>query len=464
MFNFLENAELLKERNKQRKTQYRKELQLQIEQNKLKKLEEKNILDNKKSKIVDVSQTPNINNKLLLKQNNKFIKKLQTLKNSIDNSIIKTDINKKLKSLQFNSSNIKNYNNLRIITDCNNNELKKKNCLIDFKSNSNSLGKNYFLNQSKEHKMKKSFSQMIKSISLKHNNIKSKINYHNENLMEEINIQFLFNGFVEQQIRTINDYATNLENIFFLQYTKNDKDIILFNYLIKNEKNKALQSIKNEKNKLKNKFGFFPLEIIYDSRIEQLFNKILNKIISIYSSFNQIQINNYINQENSSINSFPFKPKFLDDKTEYNFSKINNLETDININPNLLQKLTTKNSVINISDKINIEEDLKFFEFWINKFENEIMKEKNKIYDVNETIYFDNIKQKLNNSKENILNILPANNFFKNVKLKEFNRMDKNKKGNNEFKLPEINLKKPIFKKRNYSANNKISENIFSFI
>ena len=151
---------------------------------------------------------------------------------------------------------------------------------------------------------------MLKSISIKNNIIaNSNINFDKKILMKEIDIQSLFKGFVEQQIRTINDYATNLENIFYLQYTKKDDNIFLFNYLIKNEKNKAMKSIKNEKNKLKSKFGFFPMENIYDSRIEQLFNKILNKIISIYSSLNQIQINNYINKDNSTINLFPFKSK-----------------------------------------------------------------------------------------------------------------------------------------------------------
>ena len=101
---------------------------------------------------------------------------------------------------------------------------------------------------------------------------------------------------------------------------------MLFNNLIKNEKNKALQSINNEKNKLKNKFGFFPMETVYDSRIEQLFNKILNKIISIYSSINQIRINNYINQENSNKNLFPLKSKILHKTNKYDFPKINREE------------------------------------------------------------------------------------------------------------------------------------------
>ena len=380
MFNFLEKAEILKEREKQRKKEYGKELQLQIEQNRLKKLQEKTISNNQKTKIIDITQTSDIGNKILLNRNNDFIKHLQKLKISIDNSLIKSGVNNKSKSLKYNNSNIKNLTNLRINTDNNLNGINHKNFLFIINENSNNTEKKDYFKQNTELKMKKSLSQMIKGISSKHNNLKNKNNHYNKNLMEEIEMQFLFKGFVDQQIKTINDYATNLEDIFYEQYNKNNKDIILFNHLIETEKNKALQSIKNEKNKLKNKFGFFPLEIIYDSRIEQLFNKILNKIISIYSSFNQIKINNFINQENSSTNHFPFKSKFL----------------DTNLNQNFLSKFNIINNKINLTDKINLEDDLKFFYFWRNKYESEIKKEKTKLVEVNETINLKNCTKNIN--------------------------------------------------------------------
>jgi hypothetical protein len=323
MFNFLENDELLEEKNKKRKIEYRKELLLQIEQNKLKKLREKNILNNGKTKIINISKSFGNDNKLFLGRNDEFIKDLQRLKNSINNSLIKSNINDKLNALKYNSSYKNYFTNLRISTESDYNQINHKNFLFKNNEKLPFTGKNIDLKQNKGHEIKKSLSQMIKSISLKHNNINSKINYDNKNLMERIDIQFLFKGFVEQQIKTINDYATNLENIFYLQYTKKDDNIILFNKLIKNEKNKALQSINNEKIKLKNKFGFFPMETIYDSRIEQLFNKILNKIISIYSSINQIRINNYINEENSNMNILPLKSKTPNKINEYDFPKIN---------------------------------------------------------------------------------------------------------------------------------------------
>ena len=53
--------------------------------------------------------------------------------------------------------------------------------------------------------------------------MKNKINSINHNLMNEIDIQFLFKEFVERQIKTINDFAVNLEDIFYLQYKDKKK-------------------------------------------------------------------------------------------------------------------------------------------------------------------------------------------------------------------------------------------------
>ena len=139
--------------------------------------------------------------------------------------------------------------------------------------------------------------------------------------MKEIDIQFLFKEFVDEQIKTINDYAANLENIFFWQYMKKNSNISLFNELIKTEKKKAMQNIQNEQNKLKNKFGFFPMETFYNYRIEQLFNKILNKIISIYSSISQVNINNYINQDNSNFNIISNNSKFNENSVSFGENK-----------------------------------------------------------------------------------------------------------------------------------------------
>ena len=450
MFKFLENAEILKEKKKQRKIEYRKDLQLQIEQKRLKIIEEKKQLIKENLNNNELTQDLGIGKNYFFGKKDKKMNELEHLKISIDNSLMKYKIKSKFPNFSKNNSfNKKDFTNIINPTE--------------YKYNENKIKNNNFDNKN-EHFMKKSLSQMLKSISIKNNIIaNSNINFDKKILMKEIDIQSLFKGFVEQQIRTINDYATNLENIFYLQYTKKDDNIFLFNYLIKNEKNKAMKSIKNEKNKLKSKFGFFPMENIYDSRIEQLFNKILNKIISIYSSLNQIQINNYVNNDNSTINLFPFKSKLHLNNKVYENPDIYNIESDFLLDKNGYSNVINTKGTELMNNKINLDDDLDFFDYWKNKFEKDIMKEKNKIFNVNETVELKNSTKNINNCQNN-LNIFPANNFCKKVKFREINKINKIKnKNNNGIKLPKINIKENIIKKRNWSANNKIPEKIFSF-
>jgi hypothetical protein len=99
MFNFLENAELLKEKNKQKKIEYGKELLLQIEQKKLKKLEDKMILNNEKSKIKRISNLSHEHSKLFKRRNDKLSKELEKLGNSLDKPL-NNNINTKFKNIK----------------------------------------------------------------------------------------------------------------------------------------------------------------------------------------------------------------------------------------------------------------------------------------------------------------------------------------------------------------------------
>ena len=63
------------------------------------------------------------------------------------------------------------------------------------------------------------------------------------------------------------------------------------------------------------------METFYNYRIEQLFNKILNKIISIYSSISQVHINNYINQDNSNFNIISNNSKFNENSVSFGENK-----------------------------------------------------------------------------------------------------------------------------------------------
>lgn len=454
MFNFLENDEILTAKRKQMEKEYRKELLIQIEENKLRKSKEN--IQFKNEKILNNGLFKGKDKTYFIKENNNSIKNIKSINLSKDNiklfnnpKLIKLSLNDKFSSLKKllgihkdNNTNKNNFNKLRLSTDYNKNKINFKSA--QFKINKDKIlntDNNINLYQSNKYTMKKTLSQMLKNFSIKLSNIKNnKKNSVNKNLMDEIDIQFLFKEFVEQQIKTINDFATNLEDIFYFKYTNKDNDIKNFNSMVINEKNKAIKNIDNFKNKLKQKFGFFPMEKIYDSRIEQLFNKIINKITTIYSSISLAKIDNYINKSNSNNNNFKNKDfKFYEinriTSGKYNISKSIEFTKDINSNK-----------------KFNLVEDLNFFDFWKNRFENEIMRDKNNKLKINETI---------NNKKEENLIVLPANNFLKNIKLRNINSIKSKDKDKNEMKLPSIKLKEITFQRRNNSANNKNSEKFF---
>jgi len=454
MFNFLENDEILTAKRKQMEKEYRKELLIQIEENKLRKSKEN--IQFKNEKILNNGLFKGKDKTYFIKENNNSIKNIKSINLSKDNiklfnnpKLIKLSLNDKFSSLKKllgihkdNNTNKNNFNKLRLSTDYNKNKINFKSA--QFKINKDKIlntDNNINLYQSNKYTMKKTLSQMLKNFSIKLSNIKNnKKNSVNKNLMDEIDIQFLFKEFVEQQIKTINDFASNLEDIFYFKYTNKDNDIKNFNSMVINEKNKAIKNIDNFKNKLKQKFGFFPMEKIYDSRIEQLFNKIINKITTIYSSISLAKIDNYINKSNSNNNIFKNKDfKFYEinriTSGKYNISKSIEFTKDINSNK-----------------KFNLVEDLNFFDFWKNRFENEIMRDKNNKLKINETI---------NNKKEENLIVLPANNFLKNIKLRNINSIKSKDKDKNEMKLPSIKLKEITFQRRNNSANNKNSEKFF---
>ena len=454
MYNFLENDEILTAKRKQMEKEYRKELLIQIEENKLRKSKEN--IQFKNEKILNNGLFKGKDKTYFIKENNNSIKNIKSINLSKDNiklfnnpKLIKLSLNDKFSSLKKllgihkdNNTNKNNFNKLRLSTDYNKNRINFKSA--QFKINKDKIlntDNNINLYQSNKYTMKKTLSQMLKNFSIKLSNIKNnKKNSVNKNLMDEIDIQFLFKEFVEQQIKTINDFASNLEDIFYFKYTNKDNDIKNFNSMVINEKNKAIKNIDNFKNKLKQKFGFFPMEKIYDSRIEQLFNKIINKITTIYSSISLAKIDNYINKSNSNNNIFKNK--------DFKFYEINRITPGKYI----ISKSIEFTKDINSNKKFNLVEDLNFFDFWKNRFENEIMRDKNNKLKINETI---------NNKKEENLIVLPANNFLKNIKLRNINSIKSKDKDKNEMKLPSIKLKEITFQRRNNSANNKNSEKFF---
>ena len=118
MFDFLENAEILKEKKKQRKKEYGKELRLQIEQNRLKKLGDKKQIQKEDSR--ENRLYLNEDKSFFPKRNKNGIKNLDKLKDSIDNILMKYKLRNKFSSSKNEifgkDKNIKNnFENFRYI-------------------------------------------------------------------------------------------------------------------------------------------------------------------------------------------------------------------------------------------------------------------------------------------------------------------------------------------------------------
>ncbi len=185
----------------------------------------------------------------------------------------------------------------------------------------------------------------------KNNNIQeqSSIHFEIKQKEKEINIQELFKKFVEEQIRVIHNYDVSIGNIINTQ----QDNFILANF-IEIEKNRARQLLENGKNILKKNLGYFPLEANYNRKIEELFNRILNKKVIEYNS---IKIGNRNNEElefqikkNDILEDEKRIMKQLDYKSKY--------ETIENSVPNFekLDKMS-QNSLIGFSKLVKIDEN-----------------------------------------------------------------------------------------------------------
>ena len=495
MFNFLEDVNITKEKEKNRKKRYGEELRLQIEQNKKRKLEEKLKSRQESLRNLKLFQTSKINNNITLNNDNEFLENFNNnylyFKTSTENPLNIYKINENFLTLSNKKNSYDNiYNNLK-------NNIRKrleesyKRPEINFTEKNNSYFNSYLHNDNKKNNFVENGIYIMKkspSLILNNNNYHSenfnnyinentKTNYNNINnnaLMAEINLQFIFKEFVEQQIKTINNYENNIENIFFYDYkNKNDNSI---KSLLEEERNRALQSMKNEQNKLKNTLGFFPMENNYNLKIEQLFNKILNKKISTYSSikeFDNLILNILKNNQNDNVELWRYKSKYEDENIENSIPDFQKLSISSQNTLRGYSKLVK----INNNNENEIERNLNnnFLETWREQLEKEISEDKNKYinHDDNNILNEINMNHNLNkdekengyNLKEN-LKIFPSDQIFKNVQNIEpkkninVNNLDLNK--NNNYNLNENNFRKKyksaknIFDAKFLSNNNQI--------
>ena len=210
----------------------------------------------------------------------------------------------------------------------------------------------------------------------------------NSNYNKDINLEKIFNNFIEQQIKTIDEFINinNFDNtgklpqkIFENEHNDENgieninsktKDIKK-NYLIKNrenryqenlilekEKERDLELLKSENQKLKNKLEDFTIEDNYDNnnKIEELFNKIANKKTIKYNSIkindnidniiknDEIVSNNKINKSISVSNNLE---NDSNDSSNNNIPEKNNLEKLIYNSKNELSRCNTSTQNIN---------------------------------------------------------------------------------------------------------------------
>ena len=553
MFNFLEDVDLKKEKEKKRKKIYGEELRLQIEQNKRRKMEEK--IKSRQESIRNLqlfknNSSNNYNNTLFnnrtIEENyfNNYNSHYHPLKTSLDEPLYNNNLNDNYLSLTnkkniyndytynninnyhnsslFNNSIKKNLNNFYKSTDFNINEKKNNNFnnILNYHNNRNNIINDNKMNRQNSlvengiFIMKKSPSSFLNTNNNynnyfskndddfyntnNNNNYRYKNNIINDNkgnyfssnvnnntLMAEINLQFLFREFVEQQIKTINNYESNIEDIFYLQY-KNNNNTEPIGTLLEKEKNIAIQSIRDEQNKLKNKLGFFPMENNYNFKIEQLFNKILNKKLATYASIKEIgnlALNNLYNKQKEDDDGFQllrYKSKYEEEDIQDSVPNFNNLDASSQNTLRGYSKLVKikndNNSIDNKHDNNNKEQkdETNFLESWreqLGKNIGENKKDSIKLRKSDNNIKLsdddweknenDNLKINNNNySREqnrnriiNNIETFPANQMFKNVQNVDI----KNKRSNNIHNDMKNNRRKISIS--NMYDKNKITSN-----
>ena len=270
------------------------------------------------------------------------------------------------------------------------------------------------------------------------NNIKeqSSINLEIKNKEKEINIKELFQKFVEEQIRIINNYDNSISNIINTQ----EDNFKLANFF-EIEKKRTRQLLENGKNLLKKNLGYFPLEINYNRKIEELFNKILNKKVIEYNS---------INIENGNIN------KGLELKDEKKIMK----ELDYQLKNESIEKTfpnfenldkVSQKSLIGFSKLVKVNEKEDINENFLITWRDNLKKEKESSMN-NENIN----SKKHNNMNKNNNHDKTSNNYEKQMKkyFSESNNINiKNMDKKPKKKIESPKKKKSVSQQKIYSIN-----------
>ena len=395
-----------------------------------------------------------------------------------ENNRIKNQMTKQTKRLKF--PKITN-NNKNSFYHQNYNDISKDNNDNNIELNNN------FNNSSNQNFLKTLTQNFTNQKQINDNDIN--INIINDKYLNgnNLNIQEIFNNFVEDQINAIDDYISSVDKIVDVSkhndlndnknkdennmneievkniyHNKNNENINEMKKIIDKEKKKIINNINSEKEKLKNKLGYFPEEVNYNKRIEDLFNKIIDKKIAKYSSISPR--NNYIlnikkdnpdlNENNLNINNNSEK------NLKNNNSKYDNNNNNDRENNNSNNFESNSNNIINFSNNYN---------------ENNNYNAKNKNNNIdnnkdNQNIFMDNYSNINNNVKENNSNndtlLKPSKKNFLNIESNnqkydfafKNNSFNNNSDANKSFKSEEVNDDNNLEEDKSLSNSNSNSK------
>ena len=361
----------------------------------------------------------------------------------------------KLANNNKNSFCLQNYNEISKDNNDNNN-------YSELNNNFNNINNQNFLKT-----LTQNFPNILNQKQINDNNNINDINTNkiNDQFLNgnDLNIQRIFNNFVENQISAIDDYISNVDKIvninkqngldiknndsndindvnenneiknYDIYYNKNNESINQLKKMIDKERKKVINNINSEKEKLKNKLGYFPEEDNYNKRIEELFNKIMNKKIAKYTSISPRK-NNIINKDNPDLN-----------------------ENNLNINNNSEKNLNNNSDNVNNNDKDNNNSNNfennsnNILDFSCNLNENNNNNAKNKNIDSNKDNQNSFMDNRTNiNIKENTSNngtlLKPSKNKFLNIETNnqkydfafKNNSFNNNSEANKSFKSEEV--------------------------
>ena len=227
------------------------------------------------------------------------------LKAQIEENRIRREKEKKLKlqqDINYNNYNTHKYNKNRNVSPTNViTPYHHKHRNVYYDNNNNFSNQNEYQNNIRyipynNQQQLHMHSQLPNTTQLLHNNQPIDI-YEQFNSMEN-----KFKHFVQVQIDVINKYEKALDNVLSCSqrnnncYSNGNRNYYGLRNNISDDKRmdcfitstcdleyqRAITQIRFEQDKLKRALGFFPLEENYNRKIEELFNKILEKKISLY--------------------------------------------------------------------------------------------------------------------------------------------------------------------------------------